>query len=58
MDKTAIKNFAIEARKILMKSAVKEAGFYGITKDGCKPPVQKGNDFEVYELSISLIIWF
>lgn len=49
MDKTAIKNFAIEARKILMKSAVKEAGFYGITKDGCKPPVQKGNDFEVYE---------
>ena len=49
MDKTAIKNFAIEARKILMKSVVKEAGFYGITKDGCKPPVQKGNDFEVYE---------
>ena len=49
MDKTAIKNFAIEARKILMKSAVKEAGFYGITKDGCKSPVQKGNDFEVYE---------
>ena len=49
MDKTAIKNFAIEARKILMKSAITEAGFYGITKDGCQAPVQKGNDFEVYE---------
>ena len=49
MDKTAIKNFAIEARKILMKSAITEAGFYGITKDGCQSPVQKGNDFEVYE---------
>lgn len=49
MDKTAIKNFAIEARKILMKSAITEAGFYGITKDECKEPVQKGKDFEVYE---------
>lgn len=49
MDKTAIKNFAIEARKILMKSAITEAGFYGITKEGCKDPVQKGKDFEVYE---------
>lgn len=49
MDKTAIKNFAIEARKILMKSAISEAGFYGITKDECKSPVQKGKDFEVYE---------
>ena len=49
MDKGAIKNFAIEARKILMKSAVKEAGLYGITKSGCKSPIQKGNDFEVYE---------
>ena len=49
MDKTAIRNFAIEARKILMKSAITEAGFYGITKDGCKTPIQKGNDFEVYE---------
>ena len=49
MDKTAIRSFAIEARKILMKSAITEAGFYGITKDGCKSPTQKGNDFEVYE---------
>ena len=49
MDKTVIRNFAIEARKILMKSAITEAGFYGITRDGCKDPAQKGNDFEVYE---------
>lgn len=49
MDKSAIRNFAIEARKILMKSAITEAGFYGITKDGCRSPIQKGQDFEVYE---------
>lgn len=49
MDKSAIKNFAIEARKMLMKSAETEAGFYGVTKNGCKNPIQKGNDFEVYE---------
>mgnify|MGYP007070008496 CR=1 FL=1 len=49
MDKSAIRNFAIEARKILMKTAVTEAGFYGVTKDGCKEPVQRGKDFEVYE---------
>lgn len=49
MDKSAIRNFAIEARKILMKSAITEAGFYGITKEGCKYPIQKGQDFEVYE---------
>lgn len=49
MDKSAIKNFSIEARKILMRSAETEAGFYGVTRIGCKSPIQKGNDFEVYE---------
>lgn len=49
MDKSAIKNFSIEARKILMRSAETEAGFYGVTRKGCKNPIQKGNDFEVYE---------
>lgn len=49
MDKGAIKNFAVEARKILIKSAVTEAGLYGATKDGCSEPIQKGNDFEVYK---------
>ena len=49
MDKSVIKNFAIEARNMLMKSAVTEAGFYGVTKDECKSPVQKGEDYELYE---------
>lgn len=49
MDKSAIRNFAIEARKMLMKSAETAAGFYGVTKNGCMSPIQKGNDFEVYE---------
>ncbi len=48
MDKGAIKTFAIEARKILMKSAATQAGFYGVTKDGCAEPIQKGAGFEVY----------
>lgn len=50
INKSAIRNFAIEARNILIKSAVTEAGFYGITKDEIKKPVQKGRDFEVYEI--------
>ncbi len=49
INKSAIRNFAIEARNILIKSAAIEAGFYGITKDEIKSPVQKGRDFEVYE---------
>ena len=48
MDKGAIKTFAIEARKILMKSAATQAGFYGVTKEGCVDPIQKGTGFEVY----------
>lgn len=49
MDKSAIKNFAIEARKILMKSAITQAGFYGITEKGCNAPIQTGPGFEVYK---------
>ena len=49
INKSAIRNFSIQARNILMKSAVTEAGFYGVTKDQIKNPVQKGPDFEVYE---------
>lgn len=48
MEKTAIKNFTIEARKILMRSAIAQAGFYGVTKEGCTEPIQKGTGFEVY----------
>lgn len=49
MDKSAIKNFAIEARKILMKSAITQACFYGITEKGCNAPIQTGPGFEVYK---------
>ena len=49
VNKSAIRNFSIQARNILMKSAVTEAGFYGVTKDQIKNPIQKGPDFEVYE---------
>ena len=49
MDKSAIKNFAMRARNILRAMAEKEAGFYGITRDGCTVPVQKGADFETYK---------
>lgn len=49
MEKTAIKNFAIEARKILMRSAEVQAGLYGVTKDGCANPIQKGAGFEAYQ---------
>lgn len=49
MDKSAIRNFAIEARKMLKKTAEIEAGFYGVTPNGCKKAIQKGTDFEVYE---------
>ncbi|MGO5050910.1 BREX-1 system adenine-specific DNA-methyltransferase PglX [Lachnospiraceae bacterium LCP25S3_G4] len=49
MNKTAIKNFAIEARKKIIASVVTEAGFYGITVNGCNEPKEKGNGFEVYK---------
>lgn len=49
INKPAIRNFSIQARNILIKSAVTEAGFYGVTKDGIQDPIQKGLDFEVYE---------
>ena len=49
INKSAIKTFAIEARKILMKSAATEAGLYGISAEEIRKPVQRGLDFEVYE---------
>ena len=49
MNKSALSDFAIKARKTLINSAVTAAGFYGVTKDGCDRPLQKGPDFEVYK---------
>ena len=48
INKSAIKNFAIEARNTLIQSAITEAGFYGISENEISKPVQKGSDFEVY----------
>lgn len=49
MDKSGIKNFAIEARNILRESAIKKAGVYGITLDYISEPVQKLPDSEVFK---------
>lgn len=49
MNKSGIKNFAIEARKILRASAIKKAGVYGITINNINEPVQKLPDSEVFK---------
>lgn len=49
MDKSGIKNFAIEARKVLRESAIKKAGYYGITIDNISEPVQKLTDSQVFK---------
>lgn len=48
MNKTAIKRFAIEARKKLMASVSDKAGMLGITEKKCSDPINKGADFEIY----------
>lgn len=49
MDKSGIKNFAIEARNILRESAIKKAGVYGITIDHISDPIQKLEDSQVFQ---------
>ena len=44
MDKTAIKNFAIWARKKLIEDTEKEAALYGITEKGIETPLNSGKD--------------
>jgi len=48
MNKTAIKTFAIEARKKLIASVKDKAGLLAITIEGCSKPEQKGAGFEIY----------
>ena len=48
MNKSAIKTFAVEARKKLIASVKDKAGMLGITKDKISEPAQKGADFETY----------
>ena len=49
MNKTLIKNFAIDARARLIQMAVDNAGLVGIAKNKIDSPIQKGADFEIYK---------
>lgn len=49
MNKTLIKNFAIDARVRLIQMAIDNAGLVGIAKDKITEAVQKGADFEIYK---------
>lgn len=44
MDKTAIRNFAIWARKKMIQDTEKEAALYGITEKGIEKPLKSGKD--------------
>lgn len=49
MNKTLIKNFAIDARLRLIQMAVDKAGLVGITKESIAEPLQTGPNFEIYK---------
>jgi len=48
MNKTAIKNFAISARRKLIAMAIDKAGIIGITKEAVAEPSSRGGDFAVF----------
>ena len=48
MNKNAIKKFAIEARKKLIKSVTDKAGLIGISAESCSEPIVKGSTYEIY----------
>lgn len=50
MNKTAIKSFAIEARKKLISEITYRAGLVGITKDGISDPIHKASGIEMYDI--------
>ena len=49
MNKTAIKRFAIEARKKLMASVIDRAGLMGITPEECREAISTGTGFAVFK---------
>lgn len=53
MNKTAIKNFAIEARKKLISEITYRAGLVGITKNGIVEPIHKADGIEMYNIGAS-----
>lgn len=50
VNKTAIKNFAIAARKKLISEITYKAGLVGITKEGIAEPVHKSDGLEMYDI--------
>lgn len=50
MDKKAIKNFAIEARKKLINDIIYHASLLGITSERIIDPVKKAEGMEVYDI--------
>jgi hypothetical protein len=54
MDKTAIKNFAVEARRKVIASVKDKAGRIGITKEKITDPVSKGEGFAIFPTHIGI----
>lgn len=54
MNKAAIKNFAIEARKKLIASVKNKAGRIGITKENITDAIKKGEGFAVFPTDIGI----
>ena len=49
MDKNAIKTFAVESRRKMIKSVKFQASLLGITADGIKEPISKAEGMETYD---------
>ena len=54
MNKAAIKNFAIEARKKLIASVKDKAGRIGITKDSITEPISRGEGYAIFPTHIGI----
>ena len=54
MNKAAIKNFAIEARKKLIASVKDKAGRIGITRDSITDPISKGEGYAIFPTHIGI----
>lgn len=48
MNKTLLKNFAIDARKRLLQMVQDQAALVGVTKNAIEAPVSKSGDYEIY----------
>ena len=54
MNKTAIKNFAVEARKKLIADTIRKAAYYGVTEHGVAERLPQSNgDIEFYDVGLA-----